>query len=1058
MLKKTTSLCFILLFILIAILSYVGPAKAQYFGQNKVRYKKLKFKVFQGPHFELYYYLENEDLMKKFMQEAEVWYDLHRQIFKDDFKKKNPIILYNNSPDFQQTTAIQGDIGVGTGGVTEGMKNRVVMPITQLNSQTRHVFGHELVHAFQYHCLIEGDSTKLENINQIPLWMIEGMAEYLSIGKLDAYTSMWMRDAYLNNDIPTLEQLTNSNKYFPYRYGQAFWSFVGSTYGDTVIVPFFKEVAKYGYEKALANTFGYNERAFSSLWKKSIESTYKPYAKDTAQVIIGKRLIDDKNGGERYNVAPSISPDGKYVAFLSEKDLLSIDLFLADAETGQILRKLTSRARNSHIDEFNFIESAGTWSPDGKQFAFSTFSGGRNQLVIIDVSDGKTLNMIPMGDVEEFGNLTWSPEGNSIAFSGLKAGQSDLFLYDFNSKQVIQLTNDSYSDYQPSFSRDGKKIVFSSDRLALNRATNTANIPFNLAIIDVRTKAVESINIFNQANNLNPQFSADDTKIYFLSNRDGFRNMYRYDIATQQIAQLTSYFTGISGITEFSPALSISRNDDILYSYYQRQKYTIYNAKAEQFPTKLVNGDDVNFDAAMLPPAKSNKESIINHNLAYFNRFEKIPTSRIQNIPFSAKFRLDAIYSTGVGAGVSVGGYGTTVGLSSGIQGIFSDITGQNQIYTALALNGQVYDFGGQAAYTNQKSRIEWGAALSHVPYMIAALSSSIDPDPNGGPGKVYNEKYDRIHIFIDQASIFSSYPFSKVNRMEVNAGFSRYTYRVDRYNNYYQYDPNTRTVGGGIGTDHEKLSTKEIQQTYGSYYSPFSIYQIGSAYVGDNSFWGITAPLNGFRYRFGADMYIGDYHLGSYLIDARRYVRLKPITLAARLYNNARFGVDEKKLYPLFVGYDNFIRGYNPNTFVNTNSTGGGFNVNQLIGSSIAVANFEIRLPFSGPKRLSLFNSKIFYTDLNAFFDIGLAYYSDSKIKFKSKPGIVSTDLSPSPTPSNPNAFSVEYERVPAMSIGLSLRVNLFGVFIIEPYYAIPLQRDDIEIGIFGLTFAPGW
>jgi len=183
-------------------------AHAQYFGQNKMRYKKLDFKVYETPHFDLYYYLKNDSLVKDIAKESEVWYELHQQVFRDTFENKNPLIIYNNHPDFQQTTAIQGTIGVGTGGVTEGFKNRVVMPIMQVNSQTRHVLGHEMVHAFQYHSLIGGDSTQLENIGNLPLWMVEGMAEYLSVGKKDAFTAMWMRDAYLNKDIPSLRALT----------------------------------------------------------------------------------------------------------------------------------------------------------------------------------------------------------------------------------------------------------------------------------------------------------------------------------------------------------------------------------------------------------------------------------------------------------------------------------------------------------------------------------------------------------------------------------------------------------------------------------------------------------------------------------------------------------------------------------------------------------------------------------------------------------------------------------------------------------------------------------
>ncbi|MDB5013642.1 MAG: WD40-like beta Propeller containing protein, partial [Daejeonella sp.] len=286
-------------------------------------------------------------------------------------------------------------------------------------------------------------------------------------------------------------------------------AYIGSTYGDTVIVPFFKETAKYGYQLAIRRTFGYDERTLSSLWKTSIENTYKPYLKDTAQIPIGKRIVDEKNAGEHYNVAPSVSPDGKYVVFLSEKDLLSIDLFLAEAKTGKILRKLTSKARNSHIDEFNFIESAGAWSPDGKQFAFSVFAKGRNQMVIVDVATGRTVNTASMGNVEEFSNLTWSPNGIDIAFTGLNEGQSDLYSYNLKTKKVTQLTNDIYSDYQANYSNDGTKIVFSSDRSTFDKAAKGVDITFNLAILDLATNKITDIPIFDGANNLNPQFSAN---------------------------------------------------------------------------------------------------------------------------------------------------------------------------------------------------------------------------------------------------------------------------------------------------------------------------------------------------------------------------------------------------------------------------------------------------------------------------------------------------------------------------------------------------------------------
>src|SRR5690606_23694291 len=244
------------------------------------------------------------------------------------------------------------------------------------------------------------------------------------------------------------------------------------------------------------------------------------------------------------------------------------------------------------------------------------------------------------------------------------------------------------------------------------------------AMMDVNTKQVTDINVFPTANNLNPQFSGDDSQIYFLSNRDGFRNLYRYTLDGNSIEQLTDYFTGISGITEYSPALSVSANDDVIYSYYRSQTYTIYNANADDFTSISVSNEEIDFAAAMLPPFQNYGVDVINTNLTNFNNFSRIDTSRINTIPYKPKFKLDYLASSGMGVSVCSR---YRAGLASGIQGMFSDILGRNQIFAGLAINGEMYDFGGQVAYINQSSRLNWGGAVSHIPFVSGLLSAEID-------------------------------------------------------------------------------------------------------------------------------------------------------------------------------------------------------------------------------------------------------------------------------------------------------------------------------------------
>lgn len=1015
-------------------------AKAQYFGQNKVRYKNLHFKVYRTPHFQIYYYLQNDSMIKRFAQESELWYTLHQQVFRDTFKKPNPIILYANHPDFQQTTAIDGEIDVGTGGVTEGLKNRIVMPVMETNQTTRHVIGHEMVHAFQYHALLGHDSTTYENINNIPSWMIEGMAEYLSLGKKDSYTAMWMRDAYMNHDIPTIKDLTQTNKYFPYRYGEAFWSFIGSTYGDTVIVPFFKNTARYGLEYGIRRTFGYNDRTLSNLWKNSVEATYKPFLKDTLQKPVGRELINDVNSG-KMNLAPAISPDGKYLAFLSEKDLFTVDLYLADAQTGHIIKKLTSKVNSSHVDEFNFIESAGTWSPDSKQFAFSVFNKGRNRMLVVDVPNGKIVDDISMGKAEQFSNLSWSPDGRSIVFQGLANGQGDLYLYRFDTKQVTQLTNDKYSDYQPSFSRDGKKIIFASDRTTYDKSLSQ-DITFNLAELDLATGKIRNIMVFNGANNLNPVYSSDNTQIYFLSNQDGFRNMYRYTIATGRVEKMTNLFTGISGITEYSPALSISNNNDVVYSYYHKQKYSLYNAKASDFTAQPSDTTYIATAAGVLPPAQSVGVNLINANLDNYLAYPRIPTDSVKSVPYHPMFKLDYLASSGVGVGVS--SFGT--GLASGIQGVFSDILGRNEIYAGAAVNGEIYDFGAQFIYIKQTGRWNFGVGLSHIPYQYATYNVIPTTYTNGSTTiPAFNERYDIVRIFEDQANVFTSYPFSRTARIEFGTGVSTYYYRVDEYSTLYDQN------GNYLSYNHSHISNSAFNAdslNNGFHLKPFTLVQLNTALVGDNSFFGVAAPLKGYRYRIEADYNIGTYNFFDPTIDLRGYLRAAPVTFAARLYGYGRFG-NANGLYPLYLGYPFLIRGYEPQTFYNNNTrTTNGFTIDQLSGSRLAVASFEVRLPFTGPEKLAQIKSKFFFSDLNAFFDAGLAWNDGDQIKFG--------QLAPSSQALDSQGGPLQ--RVPAMSAGLSLRVNVFGAFVLEPYFAYPFNRTDVSKPVFGLGFTPGW
>lgn len=103
---RTAKLC-----LLICFLSF--PLKSEYFGRNKVQYDDFDFKVLNSRQFMVFYYPSEEDASKDASRMLERWHARFKTIFDRSLPKKQPVLLYANHADFQQTNAISGLIPRG---------------------------------------------------------------------------------------------------------------------------------------------------------------------------------------------------------------------------------------------------------------------------------------------------------------------------------------------------------------------------------------------------------------------------------------------------------------------------------------------------------------------------------------------------------------------------------------------------------------------------------------------------------------------------------------------------------------------------------------------------------------------------------------------------------------------------------------------------------------------------------------------------------------------------------------------------------------------------------
>ncbi len=998
------------------------PLPAQYFGRNKVQYDRFEWRILPSEHFQIHFYPATTQATADAARLAERWYVRHKGLLEHEFSG-NPLILYADHPDFQQSNVIEGLISQGTGGVTEGLRERVIMPFTGSYADFDHVLGHELVHVFQYR-IAEASNGGLRNLGSIPLWLIEGMAEYLSLGREDPNTAMWLRDALRRDDLPTLDQLTRDPRYFPYRYGQALWAFIGGRWGDPAVNEVYRAALAQGWERGVATALGVDTDSLSKLWHAEIRSTFGDAIRGrTAPDAVGRAIALAGRRGEQ-NISPAVSPDGRYVAYFSSRGLFGIDLYIADATTGEVIKQLTSVTTNAHFDAISFISSTGTWSPDGARLAFVVFADGDNEIDVVNVGSRRVERRIRVAGVTAISDPAWSPDGRQIAFTGFKGGLSDLYVHDITTGQTRQITNDREAQFQPAWSADGRFIAFTTDAGPETNFTTMTFGPMRLALWDVGSSQIRLLPRLGAGKQINPQFTPDGTALYFVSDQDGVSDIYRMTLESGEVRRVTNVATGVSGITGMSPAISVARGTGALFfSVFDQQGFSIRSltaAEAGGQPAAVAT----NRLAGVLPPPTP-RNSVVANNLA--DPDVGLPRAApTETQPYRSSLRLD--YIGGPQIGVSVGGgYGT--GLAGGIALGFSDQLGDNIVQSVVQAQGDIKDLGAQALYLNRGQRWNWGGQAYHIPLAGAFASyTNTTFDINGQvvPGVIYRQEIQRVYYQAAQGLM--QYPFSTTRRIEFAGGFERVSFSRDVDSLY--------VVGNQVLREVRKSLPSGPALSFGT---------ASAAYVGDYSFFGFTSPIAGGRYRFEISPYFGSLNYTTATADFRRYFFANPFTLAFRGLHFGRYGGDSEsdRLQALFVGQPYLIRGYDPNSFdVSECEAAPGApddcpQFSRLAGSRIAAANVELRIPLFGTEQFGLIPLSFLPTEVSPFFDMGYAWNQGDDLEFRFDRNTT--------------------DRVPVFSAGVSARVNILGYAVGEFYWARPFQRPG-KNWVFGFQLQPGW
>ena len=378
-------------------------------------------------------------------------------------------MVYNSHNDFQQTNVIGEYLEEGIGGVTELFKNRVVIPFEGDYRKFRHVIHHELVHAVINDMFYGGSIQSIISNNitlQLPLWFNEGLSEYAAL-KWDTNSDMFLRDATINENLPTISQLYG---YFAYRGGQSVFWYMSEKYGEQKIGELLNRIKSVrsvdgGFRAAL----GLSIEEFSERWQKEMKVLYWPdIAKREDPADYARRLTDHKKDGGFYNTSPAISPQGDRIAFITNRDDF-FDVYIMNSVDGKIIEKLVDGQQTENLEELHLLTPGISWSPDGRRVALATKAGEEDAILLLQVGTS-TYEKLTFG-LQGIFSVAWSPRGDKLAFVGNKANRSDIFVYDL-------ATTAAHEHYERSVQRRPARVVAGpGDDLLLVRPRRVAPAP-----------------------------------------------------------------------------------------------------------------------------------------------------------------------------------------------------------------------------------------------------------------------------------------------------------------------------------------------------------------------------------------------------------------------------------------------------------------------------------------------------------------------------------------------------------------------------------------------------
>lgn len=552
-------------------LAQANVVEPQQAGQNQVRWDRFDWRFIdllegeeKGAGIRLYFYEGEQEVAERAAAAIVEEYDHLVEVFGYEPKERIPYILYDSHQELEETNLFQ--IGEGTLGVTSPLDLRMTASYWGDHRRFRHVSLHEMAHQFtiqKVNSVAGGSKVSGSPLMEMPLWFIEGIAEYYSTpGHFGPDDEWWIRDLVANPE-PERGWFLRSffdddvrSFVFTYKVGQARIAFLTDTYGEDVPQTILDEsyrMAKpegglfsgrrredrkaIAFEKLLERVTGDSKSRISQRWEDWLKKRYY------AEYLAATQQPSDMRREDAIHGMPDsfrVAPEGNAVVYRTVEPVTGVtSLILVDPRDASSAIRIASDGQPG-VDSLHYFDRP-VATLSAKKIAWIARAGANDVVHVgrwkqtqrdrersgelkidsrLSVDDFRKFDPSGRG-IRELGSPAFSPDAKQIAFIALDTdGIVDIWTLDLESAKWKRVTNDLYAERELDWGEPG--IAFSSD------ATPWSN--YDLFLVDPATG--ERLRVRpSDAEHRHPRFRPGTSRLLYSGDESGKWDVYEVDVA-----------------------------------------------------------------------------------------------------------------------------------------------------------------------------------------------------------------------------------------------------------------------------------------------------------------------------------------------------------------------------------------------------------------------------------------------------------------------------------------------------------------------------------------------